>query len=272
MKKKLGFMQGRLVRDENRKIQSFPEKNWKKEFSLAKKLNLKVMEWTIDRKNIFNNPLFVKDKLKEIKSLCKKNLIKINSATCDFFMQKPFFKFRNTNTRNKELYLIDQLLDHSKLLGIKYLIFPIVDNASINSKKEEKQIIKNLIFFKKKLCSNGQMILFESDFPPKKLLSFIKKFPKKCFGINYDVGNSAAYGFKIEDEKIYFDYVKNIHLKDRKLNGNTIRLGLGNADFKSFFNFLRNIKYDGNLILQTARDKNDIKEVERNIKFVKKYI
>ena len=31
----IGFMQGRLVPDERNKIQSFPWKNWKKEFQLA---------------------------------------------------------------------------------------------------------------------------------------------------------------------------------------------------------------------------------------------
>ena len=35
---KIGFMQGRLVGSENKNfIQFFPEKNWKRELSLAKK-------------------------------------------------------------------------------------------------------------------------------------------------------------------------------------------------------------------------------------------
>ena len=49
--KNLGFMQGRLVPDERNKIQSFPWQNWKKEFQLAKKLKLNIMEWTIDYEN-----------------------------------------------------------------------------------------------------------------------------------------------------------------------------------------------------------------------------
>ena len=42
----LGFMQGRLIKDENGTIQSFPSNNWKKEFLKANTLGLKNMEWT----------------------------------------------------------------------------------------------------------------------------------------------------------------------------------------------------------------------------------
>ena len=55
--KNLGFMQGRLVPDERNKIQSFPWQNWKKEFQLAKKLKLNIMEWTIDYENSQKNPI-----------------------------------------------------------------------------------------------------------------------------------------------------------------------------------------------------------------------
>ena len=47
MSKKLGFMQGRLVKDEKNLIQSFPTKNWVKEFSIANQLGLKKMEWIL---------------------------------------------------------------------------------------------------------------------------------------------------------------------------------------------------------------------------------
>ena len=44
-------------------------------------------------------------------------------------------------------------------------------------------------------------------------------------------------------------------MKDRVLNGNTVPLGDGNADFNSVFKNLNSIGYQGNYILQTARSK-----------------
>jgi sugar phosphate isomerase/epimerase len=91
----------------------------------------------------------------------------------------------------------------------------------------------------------------------------MKKFKTKKVGINYDTGNSAGLNYDFIDEIKYFKYVKNIHIKDRILNGKTIRLGKGNWDYKKFFKLIKN-KYKGNFILQTARSKNN-KHVEEII-------
>ena len=54
MKFNYGVMQGRLSKKIGNKIQAFPEKNWKIEFSKAKSLGLKSIEWTLDYKNLKN--------------------------------------------------------------------------------------------------------------------------------------------------------------------------------------------------------------------------
>ena len=271
MSKKLGFMQGRLVKDEKNLIQSFPTKNWVKEFSIANQLRLRKMEWTIDRTNILKNPLFNKKQILKIKNLSKANDIKIESVTCDFFMQRPFFKIVNKEKMYIEISLLKSLFKLSKEIGIKHFILPLVDNSSINNKKEEQVLIKELIKVSEILKTNKQKILFEIDYPPIKLKNFIKKFPPIVFGINYDLGNSASNGYDLKDEIDYFKYVKNIHIKDRKLNGPTVPLGKGDVNFTFFFKSMKKINYKGNFILQTARGKNDINEIKKNIIFLKKF-
>ena len=118
------------------------------------------------------------------------------------------------------------------------------------------------------------MVLFEMDYKPKLIIPFIKKFKSNRVGINYDTGNSASLGYDLLQELKYFKYVKNIHIKDRKLFGTTVRLGEGNVDFKKFFKLLHSKNYKGNLILQTARSKNNrhTLELKKNINFIKNYI
>ena len=43
-------------------------------------------------------------------------------------------------------------------------------------------------------------IVFESDFPPRRLMDFISNFTPGCYGINYDIGNSAGLGYNPEEE------------------------------------------------------------------------
>jgi len=95
----IGITQGRMVPSEKKnRIQYFPIKNWKKEMRLMKKNKIQILEWTINFEKINQNPLLDKNKLEEIITLKEKLKIKIPSVTCDFFMEQPFFKKKNTLT------------------------------------------------------------------------------------------------------------------------------------------------------------------------------
>ena len=146
----------------------------------------------------------------------------------------------------------------------------MVDNASISNIREEKELIKFLNNLKALIKSCNIIVLFESDYHPEKLLKFIKKFDQDCFGINYDLGNSAGLGYDFNDEKIYFDYVKNIHIKDKNFQKKSVHLGKGNAQFGQLFKYLIKSNYKGNLILQTARHKKNIYIIKKNISFLYK--
>ena len=266
---KIGFMQGRLIKSESQKfIQYFPSKSWHKEIALAKKNSFHLMEWTANIENLKKNPVYDYNLSVKAKKILQKNNLKVNSLTCDFFMQKPLFK---KNNKDHCIKVLKKVITNSQSFGIKYFIIPLVDNSSIKNLIQENVLIYEMLKISK-LLKKKSMILFEIDFPPKKVLKFIKKFNIK-FGINYDTGNSASLNYNFDEEKNYFKFVKNIHIKDREKNGITVRLGSGNWDYKKFFKYINN-NYHGNLILQTARSKNnkDLEEILINRKFVKKFL
>lgn len=119
---KIGFMQGRFVNSEKKNLlQYFPARNWKKEIILSKLNGFEIMEWTINYENINLNHLYNKKKNSDLLNFLKKNSIKIPSVTCDFFMQKPFFKIHKSNSVLKDLKTVIKL---SKKIGIKYIILP----------------------------------------------------------------------------------------------------------------------------------------------------
>ena len=250
----LGVMQGRLSLPEKNKIQSFPWLNWSKEFKIAKKLKINIIEWTLDYNRIYKNPLMTKDGKKKIKKLSKKHKVKICSVTGDCFMQQPFWKEKNIYKRKKLIDDLKNIILNCSELGIKMIILPLVDGGKIENIYQEKILINNLKNIKKMLDKNKVFILFETDFAPKKYLLFLKKLKSKYFGVNYDIGNSAAMGYDCEkDFKFYGNYIKNVHVKDRKLKGSTVSLGTGDANFNRVFNGLKKIDYNGNYIIQGAR-------------------
>ena len=273
---KIGFIQGRLLESEKKNvIQFFPSKNWKKEIKIAIKNDINLIEWTVNIENIKKNPIYNEKLLRELINFKKKNNIKIYSVTCDFFMQNPFYKLRSNKEKTKNLEILKKVIKNGQKVGIKFFILPLVDNSSIKNYNQEKELNsvcndKNFL----KLLKKKSQILFETDYPPNKIIKFIKKFNLKKFGINYDTGNSACLNYDINKERVYFKYVKNIHIKDRLKNGPSVRLGQGNWNFLSFFSILKKIKYNNNLILQTARAKNanHVEEIIYSKKFILKLI
>ena len=97
-------------------------------------------------------------------------------------------------------------------------------------------------------------IAIEADFDPQEFYEFMEKLDSRHFFVNYDIGNSASLGFNPEEEFASIgERIVNVHVKDRILNGTTVPLGEGAANFELVFNCLKEVNYEGNYILQTAR-------------------
>ena len=254
-------MQGRLSDLVNGEIQAFPKDEWRNEFKEANSIDLNLMEWTLDYDDIYKNPLMTINGRKEIKNLCKQYSLDIFSLTGDCFMQQPFWKSSDMELKKLKKIFKD-VLKSSSQIGLKYIVIPLVDNGKIENIQQENLLRGFLLDEQEYIKKLNLSLLFETDLPPLELKIFINKFPCDLFGINYDTGNSAALGYEPSFEiNVYGEYIKNVHIKDRVLNGNTIELGKGNADFQTIFESLSDISYKGNFILQTARaEKNQHKK------------
>ena len=101
----LGIMQGRLVNSPNKKIQCFPAKEWKKEFGLANRNNFRLIEWTVNRHNLYLNPLLHLNKLKEIQkeNFYPKNILLLESANGIGLAISKILQQTNPNTGTDSL-------------------------------------------------------------------------------------------------------------------------------------------------------------------------
>lgn len=249
-----GFMQGRLSPQVHGKIQAFPSEHWRNEFPAAQELGLDLMEWTLDHENLGENPLMSSDGRDEIRTLSVSCGISIPSVTGDCFMQAPFWKTPTLLEREHLLAEFDAVTSACAELGVEIIVVPVVDNGRIESEGQAQILHKALLARTDAIAARGLQIAFECDLPPHKLAKWIANYPAKVFGINYDMGNSAALGFNPEEEwLLYGSRVTNVHIKDRPLGGTTVPLGEGACDFEACFQAMREAGYTGNLILQTAR-------------------
>lgn len=276
---KLGVMQGRLSPPKGNLIQHFPSKNWKNEFKLSNKLGLKSIEWVFESENYSENPIFDQKKLNQISDLMRKFGIEVNSVVADYFMENKLFDEKNENIQ-KNIDVLKKLIINCKKIGIKIIEIPLVDNSSLKNKNQIDELRENLIEPLKLIEKNKMFLSLETDLDPNNFKKLIEDFlPKKVF-INYDMGNSASLGYNPEIEiETLKKYIINVHIKDRLLKGSTVPLGKGSVNFDIVFKKLKEINYQGDFILQTARldlpQSESCEKFEQTIKnniiFVKKY-
>jgi L-ribulose-5-phosphate 3-epimerase len=254
---RIGFMQGRLSPRIDGKIQAFPWPFWRDEFALGRAAGFKRMEWTLDHHDLAANPLMTAEGRAEILALSRRHDLAVSSITGDCFMQAPFWKAVGA-TRDALIETAADVIRAAGAVGASLLVVPLVDDGALTNADEETALADGLQSLSPFLKQAGVRIAFESDYPPAELAAFIERFSPEVAGINFDIGNSAGLGFApAEEVPLIAPRLINVHVKDRVLAGTTVPLGEGAADLPTVFHLLREAKYDGFLILQTARAEDD---------------
>jgi L-ribulose-5-phosphate 3-epimerase len=250
---RIGFMQGRLSPQIDGKIQAFPWPHWEMEFTIAGEARFECMEWTLDADRLHENPLMLPAGQARIRELAASSGVRVNSLTGDCFMQEPFWKAPG-HRREPLLADLAAVLEACSAVGVSFVVIPLVDNGRLENNGQRDSLIEGLLPQSPTLARRRMAILFESDFAAQPLANLMSRFPVETFGVNYDIGNSAALGFDAQgDLRAYGSRVRNVHVKDRLLGGTTVPLGTGAADFPKVFRELARVGYRGDFILQTAR-------------------
>ncbi|WP_268544114.1 sugar phosphate isomerase/epimerase family protein [Candidatus Nitrosotenuis cloacae] len=268
----IGIMSGRLSPQIDNKIQLFPVDTWEDEFRIASVCGFDSIEWIFDQQK---NPILDEQGLSKMKELSNKFNVQINSICCDYFMEKLLFNVSEFEL-SLNLEILTKLIESCNKLGIQMLEIPLVDSSSLQTSNDENQIVTNLDKHISLAETNDIIFTFETDLQPKRFEGFLKKFTHTNIAANYDTGNSASLGYDVTEElSTLGSWITNIHIKDRLFRGKSVTLGTGNTNFDLFFSELKKIKYDGELIIQGAR--NDSQEqpettCKKYLDFVKQYL
>ncbi len=269
---KIGIMNGRLSPPVDDHIQFFPVNTWRDEFKIAHDYGFDAIEWIFDL-NV--NPILQSDGIDEINFLSKKYNVQVTAVCADYFMQKMLFNVEKSELE-QNLTMLKKLIQQCSKLDITILEIPFVDSSSLKTQSDKEQIITNLQQMVDFANSQNVKITLETDLPPNDFKSLLEEFGPNI-GANYDTGNSASLGYDAEKEiQILQPWLSNIHIKDRLYGGNTVVFGSGSTDFDLVFSTLAKINYDGQFIIQGAReDQKMIKPQDtckKYLEFVQNYV
>ncbi len=265
-------MQGRLLPKYKNRYQAHPLGYWQKEFFIAKQIGISYIEFILDYDDYQFNPLFTNNGIVEIERVIQKTGIGVKSICADIFMDLPIHSV-NTENALKSVEILLILISNASKLGIKDIVIPCVDHSSLKDLNDQSRLITNLlrpIELASKLNIN---LALETDLPPLPFLNLLNNFDSDVIKVNYDLGNSASLGFDIVEEFEYYgNRISDIHVKDRELNGGSVVLGLGNADFNLFLHLFMKLNFKGPVIMQFYRDDEGIEIFKKQFDWFKKQI
>ena len=267
----LGIMQGRLLPKHKGKYQAHPLGYWQDEFLLAKELNLDLIEFIFDYNDYTLNPLMSVSGIEKIQRHINETGVNVKTICADYFMEAPIHS-KDEFISKKSIQVLKELIKNSSLLGATDIILPCVDHSRLFDSSDKKRLIahlKNLNDFLEEYRIN---ISLETDLNPSEFLELIKAVNSPFVKINYDTGNSASLGYNLSEEfNTYGEYISDIHIKDRLLNGGSVFFGQGNVDFDLFFKELKELKYDGPIIFQLFRDDEGVEVFKKQFELFNKF-
>lgn len=269
----VGVMQGRLLPKYKGRYQAHPIGYWQKEFPIAAELGVGMIEFILDYNNFLQNPLMNERGIEEIQNTVMKTQVVVHSVCADYFMEAPIHHVLSSVAEESQSVL-KKLLRNCSQLGVRDIVIPCVDQSSFlhdfNARTRFFTNIQGILELAEKYEIN---LALETDLAPVDFAEFLSKFDSDRITVNYDIGNSAALGYNSSEElKAYGNRISDVHIKDRRLNGGSVELGTGNADFNAVFKGLANVAFDGTLIMQAFRDEEGLCIFKKQFDWIRPYL
>ncbi|MGY5146746.1 MAG: sugar phosphate isomerase/epimerase family protein [Candidatus Nitrosopumilus sp. bin_7KS] len=271
IKSKFLLVQGRTLPQTDSFLQRFPD-NWELEFPIMQKLGFSGIEWIYDAFSENNNPIINQSGIKKMKLFSKKYHIKLENIVFDWFLKYPLISKHNDHVVEKLIFLIEQ----SKITGFKRIIFPLLEDNSINS-PSKLRIFKKI--FKEKICEalieNNIEMHFETDLNSKLEFKLLKFLDNEKLKICFDMGNSASFGYDPRKHlREISNYLGSVHVKDRKFQDRSFSLGKGDVNFHEVFQSLDLLDFNGPISFQVYRNKNsdNFRVLQNSLNFINNMI
>lgn len=263
-------MQGRLLPAVGGRIQSFPVAGWRDEFAKAREAGIDCIEWIYEAGTDAQNPLTTEAGLANIRQLADSHRVVVRSVCADYFMADRLVDDAG-RPQSKSVERLHWLIARARAASLRYMVLPFVDASSaarLPSLDGLRTVLRAALALAE---TSGLELHLETDLDPTDLAAFLSDVDHPLLRANLDIGNSASLGHEADSEmRAIGPWLGSVHVKDRVLNGATVPLGEGDADFGTYFKHFAALDYGGTYILQVARGSPG-KEVElarRNRAFV----
>lgn len=183
-------------------------------------------------------------------------------AICPLFLnQAPLFLEPVT-----AIWLLDSI-GVARALGAKVVMMPFFSRGELKEAWQVDRAVDVLKQAAPKAEAAGVILGFENTLPAEENLKVLDRVGSRALQVWYDVGNSSQRGYDVPAEirRLGRERIPMFHIKD----GQSL-LGQGPIQFPPIAAAIKDIGYDGWLILETASPNDVEADTRRNIDYVRR--
>jgi len=246
---KLSFVQGRLSSEVAGRYQYFPIHNWENEFYKAKELGFDGIEWIISD---LSNPIFNPRARNEIINIVMTTGIDITSINLDLLMYKTLEKY----SWEEICWIFDSINLIADKVNLIRVTVPVEESCGVKDAVTAFQVTKQLQKILDYNMNCEYLIAIETDLSPIGAQAFLSQKELNKLFLLVDIGNIAAYGYKLEDYflEALIPKICSLHIKDRAVGiGPTGPLGSGSAEFSYLKDNIFRLEFLKDIVLQTYK-------------------
>jgi sugar phosphate isomerase/epimerase len=245
---KFGACQGRLVMPDSGELQCFPQGNWQKEFEIASQIGLNFIELLVERQPNKLNPFWSTEGRNKIRKAASENGLDLYSCCYDYVIDNSIEDQNN----DYKVHLLN-FFNGCKDLSIPIVVFPLLERSDLNT-KNYRNFVPIIQKIADELLPDSTELCIETLLPAENLLEFLELVDRPNVSCVYDSGNRIVDRTDLVREIILLNgRIKHFHIKDKNSAGENVILGTGLVNFKTVFDTLRDIKYEGNFSFETTR-------------------
>jgi len=272
MTNSIGIVQGRLSPPVPGRLQAFPWRTWREEFSRARTCGFTSIEWVFEADRHDQNPLWTQEGVVAIRRQVEETGVRVDSICADYFMAHPFFGV-SEQERQESIAALEQVIRRGAGIGAKTVLLPVLEDTEIRSRRDQQELLECLRRPLELAAAHRVRIGLETELPAEDYRALVEAAAHPALVVYYDVGNATAKGFDVaSDVRVLGPYLGGVHIKDRRRGGPSVALGRGDVDFPAFFEALAEAGYDGPLILQPATGADFLDAAAAHLNFVRGHL
>lgn len=250
------------------RYQVFPASDWEEELIKIKDIGYGYAELLFDSALRLEKLLLGSRDLEGFISESGGSGPEINSACVDYLSS---VELMDPETGGEYFNKVTGLIGMFGGTTVNTLVLPLLEINTLRSAGDFKLVLDRIgeLNIDSAAAEKNITLALELSLPAAEIRATMSEYEFDNIKLCYDLGNARAMGFVPEDDILLLkDLIAHVHIKDRKINGSNVALGEGDVNFEGSLRSLKDIGYDGIMILETCYSCAPVNEARKNLEFV----